>query len=538
MTLSLSVLSGAPQPASEDSSLLSPLGGSRRQTADLQELQALLNDEQATSPNGAHGTDGTDGPSTSTAGAAGDKTVRLSRVQALLEASNSVSESPSAMDAEETVALQDLLQVSQQVEPSSDSSMSISRDSDATGSARASESRRATLGLGEVQARLMQELNDFERRSSIFTRPLSQASRASRASQTTATVTGSTAGTTGNTGTEAAGGLLGLLEAEQDSTLELQQYAEALRRERAEALAARPSEPSEATEATDEILKKMRLSTSAARVEEFDATVTEDLRRLSQLLEPARAGVEEDSLEGGEEKAHAPQRFSPLVTRSGSKQVIHSVKSNQKYAGGAEEQLRVIDSVTPRKLFQDPPDADEPAQTVPVAQAVPATQTAQITSGTQTAQITSGTQTAQITSGTQTTPTTQTAQTPAGPQTTEKAGEPAREKEVETSLNLDQYFLPSKTQSSLDASSIVSASLQLSSESISVEPAESAEPAKPADAIPPTPHTPRIPEPTLSPIRAPTSTIPEPSLSPIDPPAKAVKEPSLSPVVLGRFIHP
>ncbi|KAK8813500.1 hypothetical protein WA556_000076, partial [Blastocystis sp. ATCC 50177/Nand II] len=50
--LRLSVLSGAPQPASEDSSLLSSAGGSRRQTADLQELQALLNDEQATSPNG------------------------------------------------------------------------------------------------------------------------------------------------------------------------------------------------------------------------------------------------------------------------------------------------------------------------------------------------------------------------------------------------------------------------------------------------------------------------------------------------------
>ena len=511
MTLSLSVLSGAPQPASEDSSLLSSAGGSRRQTADLQELQALLNDEQATSPNGPSG------PSTSTAGAASveDKTVRLSRVQALLEASNSASESPSAIDAEETVALQDLLQVSQQVEPSSDSSMSISRDSDATGSARASESRRATLGLGEVQARLMQELNDFERRSSIFTRPLSQASRASRASQTTATVTGSTAGNTGNTGntgTEAAGGLLGLLEAEQDSTLELQQYAEALRRERAEALAAQPSEPSEATEATDEILKKMRLSTSAARVEEFDATVTEDLRRLSQLLEPARAGVEEDSLEGGEEKAHAPQRFSPLVTRSGSKQVIHSVKSNQKYAGGAEEQLRVIDSVTPRKLFQDPPDADEPAQAIPVAPAAPTTQT------------------------TQTPPVMPIAQTPPVIQMTEKAGESSREKEMETSLNLDQYFLPSKTQSSLDASSIVSASLQLtSSESISVDPAE---PAKPADATPPTPHTPRIPEPTLSPIRPPMSAIPEPSLSPIDPPAKAVKEPSLSPVVLGRFIHP
>ena len=520
MTLSLSILSGAPQPASEDSSLLSSAGGSRRQTADLQELQALLNDEQATSPNG------TADAGASVAGAASveDKTVRLSRVQALLEASNSASESPSAMDAEETVALQDLLQVSQQAEPSSDSSMSISRDSDATGSARASESRRATLGLGEVQARLMQELNDFERRSSIFTRPLSQASRASRASQTTATVTGSTAGNTGNTGntgTEAAGGLLGLLEAEQDSTLELQQYAEALRRERAEALAAQPSEPSEATEATDEILKKMRLSTSAARVEEFDATVTEDLRRLSQLLEPARAGLEEDSLEGGEEKAHAPQRFSPLVTRSGSKQVIHSVKSNQKYAGGAEEQLRVIDSVTPRKLFQDPPDADEPAQAIPVAPAAPTTQT---------------TQTPPVMPIAQTPPVMPTTQTPPVIQMTEKAAESSREKEVETSLNLDQYFLPSKTQSSLDASSIVSASLQLtSSESISVDPAE---PAKPADATPPTPHTPRIPEPTLSPIRPPTSAIPEPSLSPIDPPAKAVKEPSLSPVVLGRFIHP
>ena len=529
MTLSLSILSGVPQPASEGSSLLSPAGGSRRQTADLQELQALLNDEQATSPNGTADA----GASVAGATSVEDKTVRLSRVQALLEASNSASESPSAMDAEETVALQDLLQVSQQVEPSSDSSMSISRDSDATGSARASESRRATLGLGEVQARLMQELNDFERRSSIFTRPLSQASRASRASQTTATVTGSTAGNTGNTGntgTEAAGGLLGLLEAEQDSTLELQQYAEALRRERAEALAAQPSEPSEATEATDEILKKMRLSTSAARVEEFDATVTEDLRRLSQLLEPARAGVEEDSLEGGEEKAHAPQRFSPLVTRSGSKQVIHSVKSNQKYAGGAEEQLRVIDSVTPRKLFQDPPDADEPAQAIPGAPAVPTTQTAH------TPPVMPTTQTPPVMPTTQTPPVMPTTQTPPVIQMTEKAGEPSREKEVETSLNLDQYFLPSKTQSSLDASSIVSASLQLtSSESISVDPAE---PAKPADATPPTPHTPRIPEPTLSPIRPPTSAIPEPSLSPIDPPAKAVKEPSLSPVVLGRFIHP
>lgn len=167
MTLSLSILSGVPQPASEGSSLLSPAGGSRRQTADLQELQALLNDEQATSPNG------TADAGASVAGAASveDKTVRLSaragaaggveqRVR-VAERDGRGGDGGAAGPAPSVTA----------GGASSDSSMSISRDSDATGSARASESRRATLGLGEEQARLMQELNDFERRSSIFTRP-------------------------------------------------------------------------------------------------------------------------------------------------------------------------------------------------------------------------------------------------------------------------------------------------------------------------------------------------------------------------------
>ena len=431
---------------------------------------------------------------------------------ALLDASSSLSQSSSAIDAEETVALQNLLQVSQQADVSSDSSMSISRDSDTT------ESRRATLGLGEVQARLMQELNDFERRSSVLTRPLSRASQTSQTSQ-------------GFTDTRAGGGLLELLETEQDSTLELQQYAEALRQQRAEAVNA---EASEATEATDEILRRMRLSTSAAHVEAFDATVTEDLRRLSQLLGPTgessqgpsqgpsqessqepsqEAAVDEDSLQGSDEQSHAPLRFSPLLTRSGSKQVIHSVKSNQKYARDAEEQLRVIRSVTPRRLFQDLPDAASDVQTADGANDMQAVQAVQGTQGTHV-----GTE-----SGVPET----------GHTTDAGMPEPLQEKEVETSLNLDQFFLPSKTQSSLEASSIVSASLPLtSSESMSMDHSDIAKPD--TDHIP---HTPTIPEPALSPIRPPSSTVKESSLSPIDPPASRIKEPSLSPVSSGRFTH-
>ena len=214
--------------------------------------------------------------------------------------------------------------------------------------------------------------------------------------------------------------------------------------------------------------------------------------------------MDEDSLQGSDEQSHAPLRFSPLLTRSGSKQVIHSVKSNQKYTRGAEEQLRVIRSVTPRRLFQDLPDAASDAQTADGANDMQGTHV--------------GTE-----SGVPET----------GHTTDAGMPEPLQEKEVETSLNLDQFFLPSKTQSSLEASSIVSASLPLtSSESMSMDHSDIAKPD--TDHIP---HTPTIPEPALSPIRPPSSTVKEPSLSPIDPPASRIKEPSLSPVSSGRFTH-
>ena len=440
---------------SPDSSLLSPVDGSRRQTADLQELQALLNDDKV-----MEGVDAPAGPSRDSL-TTGDKTARLSRVRALLEESSRVSDpSKSSIDAEETVALQDLLHVSQQIEESKDSSaMSISHDSDSsllTGALslprESGESRRNTIGLGEVQARLMQELNEYERRSSMFTQTTS------RLDATTQTLP--------------TDRLMDLLKEEGgeslDSTLELQQYAEELRMERREEELRRKEETlqteaknksheeQDTTERTDEILRRMRASTTSEAVEQFDATVTEDLKRLSELLEKTKESehVSEDSIQGGEEPTHT-SRFSPLVVKSGMKQVLHSVKSNQKYAKQVDEKVRVIDAMTPKPLFQE----EEKEVTLSV------------------------------------TP------TPALP--------------TETSLNLDQYFLPSKTQSSLNDSITNSPSLPLvSSESSTME-----------SVIAATPSTPSVPEPTVSPIRA-----PEPTVSPIRAPHSALEEPSLSPV--------
>ena len=460
---------------SPDSSLLSPVDGSRRQTADLQELQALLNDDKV-----MEGVDAPAGPSRDSL-TTGDKTARLSRVRALLEESSRVSDpSKSSIDAEETVALQDLLHVSQQIEESKDSSaMSISHDSDSsllTGALslprESGESRRNTIGLGEVQARLMQELNEYERRSSMFTQTTS------RLDATTQTLP--------------TDRLMDLLKEEGgeslDSTLELQQYAEELRMERREEELRRKEETlqtetknksheeQDTTERTDEILRRMRASTTSEAVEQFDATVTEDLKRLSELLEKTKESehVSEDSIQGGEEPTHT-SRFSPLVVKSGMKQVLHSVKSNQKYAKQVDEKVRVIDAMTPKPLFQE----EEKEVTLSV------------------------------------TP------TPALP--------------TETSLNLDQYFLPSKTQSSLNDSITNSPSLPLvSSESSTMESVIAATPSTPS--VPePTVSPIRAPEPTVSPIRAPEPTVspiraPEPTVSPIRAPHSALEEPSLSPV--------
>lgn len=339
--------------------------------------------------------------------------------------------------------------------------MSISHDSDSsllTGALslprESGESRRNTIGLGEVQARLMQELNEYERRSSMFTQTTS------RLDATTQTLP--------------TDRLMDLLKEEGgeslDSTLELQQYAEELRMERREEELRRKEETlqteaknksheeQDTTERTDEILRRMRASTTSEAVEQFDATVTEDLKRLSELLEKTKESehVSEDSIQGGEEPTHT-SRFSPLVVKSGTKQVLHSVKSNQKYAKQVDEKVRVIDAMTPKPLFQE----EEKEVTLSV------------------------------------TP------TPALP--------------TETSLNLDQYFLPSKTQSSLNDSITNSPSLPLvSSESSTMESVIA--------ATPPTP-TPSVPEPTVSPIRA-----PEPTVSPIRAPHSVLEEPSLSPV--------
>ena len=263
------------------------------------------------------------------------------------------------MDAEETAALQGLLQSSQLERSALDTSnMDISRsDSEVSGV----DSRRATLGLGEMKAMLIQELDRYDRRSSVSQR-LSQ-----RASLTETDVLSSQP-------------LLDLLKQnpidaqnpaqlasaepmnESESTIDLQQYAAQLREE-----VSRPSTASESITAdlqsvarevlsmaaleqnavaqhTDALLERMSGQPSTAAVAAMDDTITEDLRRLSQLL-----------VAQPEEKP----RFSPLVARSGTKQVIHSVKSSQKYGQSAVEEVRVINSMPARPLFQEKEEKEE-----------------------------------------------------------------------------------------------------------------------------------------------------------------------------------
>lgn len=239
--------------------------------------------------------------------------------------------------------------------------MDISRsDSDVS----PSDSRRATMGLGEMKAMLLQELDRYDRRSSISQR-LSQ-----RASLTETDVLSSQP-------------LLDLLSRnpvqssepprdasalnESESTIDLQQYAAQLRDEisRPPSLSASSARESLTTDLqsvakevlnyavldqndvaqrTDALLQRMSSQPSSAAVAAMDDTITEDLRRLSQLL-----------VAQPEEKP----RFSPLVARSGTKQVIHSVKSSQKYAPSATEEVRVINSMPARPLFQEEEKEEE-----------------------------------------------------------------------------------------------------------------------------------------------------------------------------------
>ena len=154
---------------------------------------------------------------------------------------------------------------------------------------------------------------------------------------------------------------------ESESTIDLQQYAAQLRDEisRPPSLSASSARESLTTDLqsvakevlnyavldqndvaqrTDALLQRMSSQPSSAAVAAMDDTITEDLRRLSQLL-----------VAQPEEKP----RFSPLVARSGTKQVIHSVKSSQKYAPSATEEVRVINSMPARPLFQEEEKEEE-----------------------------------------------------------------------------------------------------------------------------------------------------------------------------------
>ena len=273
--------------------------------------------------------------------------------------------STSHMDAEETAVLQGLLQSSQSSRSALETSNMDISGSDSEGSAV--DSRRATLGLGEMKAMLIHELDRYDRRSSMSQR-VSQ-----RASLTETDVLSSQP-------------LLDLLKQnpipaadstaptpsiepmnESESTIDLQQYAAQLREEVSrpstaslpsaresitadlqsvarEVLSMAALDQNAVAQHTDALLERMSGQPSTAAVAAMDDTITEDLRRLSQLL-----------VAQPEEKP----RFSPLVARSGTKQVIHSVKSSQKYGQSAVEEVRVINSMPARPLFQDKEEPEE-----------------------------------------------------------------------------------------------------------------------------------------------------------------------------------
>ena len=108
-------------------------------------------------------------------------------------------------------------------------------------------------------------------------------------------------------------------------------------------------------DSTEETLNRMSAPLDRVTVD-IDNTVTEDLRRLSQLLvqagEPAQLLPEEDSL-GNEEKTEAIPHFSPLLVQSGVQTVVHEVKSSQKYGGAENPKYSVIDTNISRSLFQE-----------------------------------------------------------------------------------------------------------------------------------------------------------------------------------------
>ena len=197
--------------------------------------------------------------------------------------------------------------------------------------------------LGEVKSALLRELDKFERRSSMLPRSSEP-----------------------NTDTLPSNELMKLLPKPEESLLEttfdLQQLSNQLRKEREE----EPLRSDTVTmplaetingvhDTTEETLNRMSAPLDRVTAD-IDNTVTEDLRRLSQLLvqvgEPAQLMPEEDSLVNGEKTETIPH-FSPLLVQSGVQTVVHEVKSSQKYGGAENPKYSVIDTNISRSLFQE-----------------------------------------------------------------------------------------------------------------------------------------------------------------------------------------
>lgn len=460
-----------------DMSLLSsiPDVNERRETADIDEFRRLCGINTSTQP-GLTEILQSARSSTLTGDLAqevlkDDQTARISQIHEVLD-SSSISDvknsHESSLAEDETVALQDLVQQSGLQQSNDDSRMEISQeDSDTTdlldidgllakqsyrepsmNRDSISSSRRTTMGMGEMKARLMSVLENYEQRMSL-------------ANET---------GTQTQTQTDQLSSqpLMHLIQSthspekeesdDLDTTLQLQQYAEQLRAEMGSSPTSNPPSRRESVtmdlndamksvfgnlkdvqqpnpQDTNKILSKMNRSFSNEGVLEADQIVTEDLKRLSELLavakepEPSNKGqpMDEDSLLDApcdnEDNKETTIHFSPLIAKSGSKQVIHTVKSNRKYTQSPQHQIHVIDTIVSHSLFKDD-DSDSEPEPEPKPEPKPEP---------------------------------------------ENPVETKQDNVLDISLNLDAYFLPKVNHSLLDDTSIKAGDPPLDSPEVSSE---------------------------------------------------------------------
>lgn len=401
-----------------------------------------------------------------------EKTPRLTELleEAEKNQPSELSRSSDAMDTEETVLLQGLLETADAPEaPRESSNMEMSLSGSDTSSIRSMQdllrisqrpslperetsSRRSTLLLGDMKSALLREFDRHERRSSMMTQRLSEPA----------------------TDTLPTNALLKLLPEESkpgteetkddDTTMELQQLSSQLRRDLAQ-LSPMSGKPSMRS-SMEETLARMS-APSEQFVADVDNTVTQELRRLSQLIaqagesEEAPAGPLDDSIRSDEKTEPAPH-FSPLLAQSGRQMVIHEKKSSQKYGGGETPKYCVVETNISRSLFHD--DMKEVEKEV---------------------------------------------------EQTEKEvrREIEERKDVETSINMETYFLPSVSHSLLEDSQAASAApapLESSESSVQSVSREKEARASSADGFA---RSSMLPLP--SPILSRSSGGEEPSLSPV-----------------------